>query len=173
MIKFTSWHPLPLLCLPQGDANTECADYSGNTALHCAAAQGNVAIVSLLLAAGVCVCVCVCVCEREREREIEGEWGYFSSIIHIHVGADVTVQNQEGETPLAMAELGNHLDVAKILQDAMHTGMEKPDGETMQTNICDSVHLLFVSSLTQSIHYLVFFFHCYRPAHYKAALCHT
>ena len=36
----------------QGEANTDCTDYSGNTALHCAAAQGNIAIVSLLLAAG-------------------------------------------------------------------------------------------------------------------------
>ena len=30
----------------------ECADFSGNTALHCAAAQGNMPIVSLLIAAG-------------------------------------------------------------------------------------------------------------------------
>ena len=37
--------------------------------------------------------------------------------------------NQEGETPLAMAELGNHVEVAKILRDALHAGMEKSDGK--------------------------------------------
>ena len=46
------------------------------------------------------------------------------------LGADLTVQNQEGETPLQMAELSNHVDVVKILHDAMRSaGMDKPDGE--------------------------------------------
>ena len=37
----------------QPDTNVECIDFSGNTPLHCAAALGNMAIVSLLIAAGI------------------------------------------------------------------------------------------------------------------------
>lgn len=50
----------------------------------------------------------------------------------IAAGADVSIQNQEGETPRMHAEYGNHDDVAKVLREAVEMesvnrdeGMEK------------------------------------------------
>ncbi len=37
----------------------------------------------------------------------------------IAAGSDVSIQNQEGETPRMHAEYGNHDDVAKVLREAV------------------------------------------------------
>ena len=66
-------------------------------------------------------------------------------ICSFYVGADLTVQNQEGETPLQMAELSNHVEVVKILRDAMRTGVDKPDGENTH---CDCMGIVLLCSYT-------------------------
>ncbi len=52
-------------------------------------------------------------------------------------GAEIGVENQEGETPQMYAEYRNHENVAKLLQEASDQNMGKTDG----TYILPSVDL--------------------------------
>ena len=51
----------------------------------------------------------------------------------IAAGADVSIQNQEGETPRMHAEYGNHDEVAKVLREAVEMeSVNRDEGRKME-----------------------------------------
>ncbi len=55
-------------------------------------------------------------------------------------GAEIGVENQEGETPQMYAEYGNHDNVAKLLREAGDQNKGKSDGRLA----LPSIHVLYL-----------------------------
>ena len=54
----------------------------------------------------------------------------------IAAGADVSIQNQEGETPRMHAEYGNHDEVAKVLREAVEMESVNRDEGRDKNQMC-------------------------------------
>ena len=98
-------------------ANVNLAeDVNGETALHCAAINGNVSMIELLMSKGARHDVrSKFECTPLHAAAYHGRKDAVASLLD-H-GADVNVQDNTGETPLMTARFGNHhfLDVVDIL----------------------------------------------------------
>ena len=63
----------------------------------------------------------------------------------IAAGADVSIQNQEGETPRMHAEYGNHDEVAKVLREAVEMESVNRDEGRKKKNIKSTVEPVYNS----------------------------